>query len=66
MRRVVQSVILLDANGEEYRLVAGTPAPELPEHLTQAAEESGYIAEVAEPEHRPAARVNHNSRKGAK
>lgn len=65
MRKVVQSVILLDGTGEEYRLVAGAPAPELPERLAQAAEESGYIAaEVAEEERRPATRQN--SRKGAK
>jgi len=64
--RVLQSVILRDATGEEYRLIAGDEAPALPEHLAEVAEESGYIAEVVEVEHRPAARNNHNSRKGAK
>lgn len=71
MIRVVQSVILRDSTGEEYRLVAGDEAPALPEHLAQAAEESGYVEKVEKgkggpADERPASPNNHNVRKGAK
>lgn len=55
MPKALQNVILRDANGEEYRLVAGEKAPALPEHLALVAEESGYIEKRAAPAERPAA-----------
>ena len=66
MPKALQSVILRDATGEEYRLVVGVEAPRMPEHLAEAAERNGYIEKGSGPDERPAARVNHNSRKGDK
>lgn len=66
MPKALQSVILRDATGEEYRLVAGAEAPLLPDRLAKVAERNGYIEKGSGPDERPAARNNHNSRKGAK